>query len=131
MKSSRKVVGLVGASLLFAVSAMAGTENKGTLRLYDNVNVQGKQLSPGTYKVEWNGEGPEVQVNILDGKNTVVTVPARVVAMTTKNAQDGYTADDQNGNRTLKDLFFHGKDYQLEIEPGTGAGASQPGGPQQ
>jgi|ERR1700738_2669836 hypothetical protein len=130
MKSSRKVVGLVGASLLLAVSAIAGTENKGTLRLFDNVSVHGQQLSPGTYKIEWNGEGPEVQVNILDGKNTVATVSARVVPVTTKNAQDGYTAEDQNGSRTLKDLFFHGKNYQLEIEPGTGAGASQPGGPQ-
>jgi len=130
MKSSRKIVGLVGASLLLAVSVMAGTENKGTLRLYDNVSVQGKQLSPGTYKVEWNGQGPEVQLNILDGKNTVATVPARVVPVTTKNDQDGYTADNENGSRTLKELFFHGKSYQLEIEPGTGAGASQPGGRQ-
>lgn len=48
MKSSRKVVGVVGASLLLAISAIAGTENKGTLRLFDNVSVQGKQLSPGT-----------------------------------------------------------------------------------
>jgi len=130
MKSSRKIVGLVGASLLLAVSVMAGTENKGTLRLYDNVSVQGKQLSPGTYKVEWNGQGPEVQLNILDGKNTVATVPARIVPVTTRNDQDGYTADNENGNRTLKELFFHGKSYQLEIEPGTGAGASQPGGRQ-
>jgi len=130
MKSSRKIVGLVGASLLLAVSAMAGPDNKATLRLYDNVNVQGKQLSPGTYKVEWNGQGPEVQLNILDGKNTVATVPARIVPVTTRNDQDGYTADNENGNRTLKELFFHGKSYQLEIEPGTGAGASQPGGRQ-
>jgi hypothetical protein len=130
MKSSRKIVGLVGASLLLALSAMAGSENKGTLRLYDNVNVQGKQLSPGTYKVEWNGQGPEVQLNILDGKNTVATVPARVVPVTTKNDQDGYTADNENGSRTLKELFFRGKSYQLEIEPGTGAGATQPGGRQ-
>jgi hypothetical protein len=130
MKLSRNIVGFAAATLVLAVSAMAGTGNKGTLRLYDNVNVQGKQLSPGTYKVEWNGEGPEVQLNILDGKNTVATVPARVVPATTRNTEDGYTAGNENGNRTLKELFFHGKNYQLEIEPGTGAGASQPGGQQ-
>src|ERR1700726_1961700 len=107
MKSSRKIVGLFGASLLLAVSAMAGTENKGTLRLFDNVRVQGKQLSPGTYKIEWNGEGPEVQVNIVDGRNTVATVPARVVPITTKNKEDGYSADNENGNRTLREVFFH------------------------
>lgn len=130
MKSSRKIVGLVGAGLLLAVSAVAGTDNKGTLRLFDNVSVQGKQLSPGTYKIEWNGEGPEVQVNILDGKNTVATVPARVVPVPKKNDQDGYTADNDNGNRTLKELFFHGKSYELQIERGSGAETSQPGGQQ-
>jgi hypothetical protein len=130
MKSSRKIVGWVGASLLLAVTAMAGTENKGTLRLFDSVNIRGKQLSPGTYKIEWKGEGPEVQLTILDGKDTVTTVPARVVPVPKKNDQDGYTADNESGNRTLKELFFHGKSYELQIEPGSGAGTAQPGGPQ-
>jgi hypothetical protein len=130
MKSSRKVVGLVGASLLLAISAVAGTENKGTLRLYDNVNVQGKQLTPGNYKVEWNGDGPEVQVNIVDGGKTIATVQARVVPVTLKNTQDGYTASSENGTRTLKELSFHGKSYDLQLEAGSGSGTSQPGSPQ-
>src|ERR1700719_3962993 len=130
MKSSRKIVGLLGASLLLALSAKAGTENKGTLHLFDNVSVQGKQLSAGTYKIEWNGEGPEVQVNIVDGRDTVATVPARVVPVTIKNKEDGYSADNENGNRTLKELFFRGKTYELQIENGSGAGTTQPGGRQ-
>jgi hypothetical protein len=130
MKSSRNILGFVGASLLLAVSAMAAGTNKGTLRLYDNVSVQGKQLTPGDYKVEWNGEGPEVQVNIVSGKNTVATVPARVVPVT-KNDQDGYSADNQNGNNTLKEIFFHGKNYELQIESASGTGTPQPGGSEQ
>jgi hypothetical protein len=128
MKSSRKILGLVGASLLLAVSAMAGSTNKGTLRLYDNVKVQGKQLTPGNYKIEWNGEGPEVQVNIVDGKNTVATVAAQVVPVITKNDEDGYSADNRDGNNTLKTIFFHGKNYELQIEPGSGTGTSESGG---
>jgi len=130
MKSSRKVVGLFGATLLLAVSAIAGTENKGTLHLFDDVSIQGKQLTPGNYKVEWNGEGPEVQVNIVDGGKTIATVAARVVPVTLKNKQDGYTASSENGTRTLKELFFHGKSYDLEIENGSGSGTPQPGGRQ-
>src|SRR5260370_21984613 len=78
MKSSRNIFGLVGASLLLAVSAMAAGTNKGTLHLYDNVSVQGKQLTPGNYRVEWHGEGPELHVHIVDGKNTVATDSAPV-----------------------------------------------------
>jgi hypothetical protein len=130
MKSSRKVVGLVGSSLLLAIGAMAGTENKGTLHLYDDVSVQGKQLTPGNYKVAWNGDGPEVQVNIVDGGKTIATVAARVVPVTLKNTQDGYTASSENGTRTLKEIFFHGKNYDLQIEAGSSSGTSQPGAPQ-
>jgi hypothetical protein len=130
MKSSRKVVGLLGAGLLLAVSAMAAPSNKGTLHLFDDVNVQGKQLTPGNYKVEWNGDGPEVQVNIVEGGKTIATVPARVVPVTLKNTQDGYTASSENGTRTLKEIFFHGKNYDLQIEAGSGSGTSQPGAPQ-
>jgi len=130
MKSSRKVLGLIGSGLLLAISAMAGTENKGTLHLYDNISIQGKQLTPGNYKVEWNGDGPEVQVNIVDGGKTIATVAARVVPVTLKNTQDGYTASSENGTRTLKEIFFHGKNYDLQIEAGSGSGTSQPGAPQ-
>ena len=131
MKSSRNIFGLVGASLLLAVSAMAAGTNKGTLHLYDNVSVQGKQLTPGNYRVEWNGEGPEIQVNIVDGKNTVATVAARVVPVTTKNDQDGYSADNRDGNNRLKAIFFHGKNYELQIESGSGTRTSESGGPTQ
>lgn len=130
MKSSRKVVGLAGATLLLAFSAVAAPGNQGTLRLFEDVSVQGKQLNAGTYKVEWNGDGSDVQVSILDGKNTVATVPARVVPVTTKNNQDGYTADSQNGTRMLKNVFFRGRSYELQLEPNSRAGTSQPGGRQ-
>jgi len=79
MKGSRNLVTLAGASLLLAASAFAAGTGKGTLRLYDSVDVQGKRLPPGEYKVEWNGEGPEVELNITSGKKTVASVPAQVV----------------------------------------------------
>src|SRR5260370_18177362 len=62
MKSSRNIFGLVGASLLLAVSAMAAGPNKGTLPLYDNVTATGKQFTPGNYRLYWNGEDPAIHV---------------------------------------------------------------------
>ena len=57
MRISRSFIGFAGAMLLVASGAFAPNATKGTLRLYETVSVQGKQLPPGNYKVEWNGTG--------------------------------------------------------------------------
>jgi hypothetical protein len=128
MKGSRNLVTLAGASLLLAASAFAASTSKGTLHLYDNVDVQGKQLPPGEYKVEWNGEGPKVELNITSGKKTVASVPAQVVTVSEKNRTDGYAAKKlEDGKNALTDIFFQGKNYEIRLGDQAGADASQPG----
>jgi hypothetical protein len=80
MKVSRLSTLLLGSSLLLSVSAFAGTTMKKSLHLYENVTVEGKQLSAGDYKCEWSGSGPDVKVNILKGKEIVASVSARIVS---------------------------------------------------
>jgi hypothetical protein len=122
---------LAGASLLLAASAFAAGGSKGTLHLYESVDVQGKQLRPGEYKVEWNGEGPQVELNITSGKKTVASVPAQVVTVSEKNRTDGYAAKkSEDGKNALTDIFFHGKSYEIRLgdqadaQPGT-SGSNQ------
>ena len=79
MKMSRFSLAILGATFLFSTSAFAQSENKGKLSVPETITVEGKQLPPGDYKVEWDGTGPNVEVKILKGKETVATVPARVV----------------------------------------------------
>jgi len=81
---------LLGGSLLLSVSAFAANTIKKSLHLYENVSVEGKQLTPGDYKVEWSGSGPDVKVDILKGRETVATVPARIISRGAANEQDGY-----------------------------------------
>ena len=71
---------LLGMALLLATSGFAA--NKGTLQVNDPVTVNGKQLGAGEYTVKWDGAGPNVELNILRGKNVVATVPARTAAVT-------------------------------------------------
>jgi hypothetical protein len=127
MTLSRNLFSLGAASLLLAASALAAGASKGNLHLYDSVTVQGKQLAPGDYKVEWNGEGPNVQLNIDQGKQTVVSVPARVTPVNEKNPSDGYASKNKDGENVLSEIFFQGKTYQLEIGDQAATGASQPG----
>jgi hypothetical protein len=125
MKASRNLVILAGGSLLLAASAFAATANKGTLHLYENVEVQGKQLTPGDYKLEWNGEGPNVQLNINSGKRTVATVPAQLVSSSEKAQTDGYSEKKaDNGQNALTEIFFGGRNYELRV--GDQAGNTPP-----
>ena len=126
MRLSRNLFTLGAASLLLTAGAVAAGTSKGTLHLYENVTVQGKQLAPGDYKVEWNGEGPNVQLSIEQGKQTVVLVPARVTPVNEKNASDGYAAKLEGGQNVLSEVFFHGKTYELEIGSQGAAAPSQP-----
>lgn len=127
MRISRRFIGFAGAMLLVAIGAFAANATKGTLHLYETVSVQGKQLPPGNYKVEWNGTGANVQVSILNGKDTVATVPAKVVSTNTKNNTDGYSAAKQSdGSNDLTTIFFHGTNFELQVGQESGAAAPQP-----
>ncbi|MBS1852149.1 MAG: hypothetical protein JST79_14665 [Acidobacteria bacterium] len=115
MKTSRMWHGAVLAmALLLATSAFA--INKGSLQVQDNLTVSGTSLAPGDYSVQWDGNGPSVQVSILKGKKVVATVPAQVVdlkeapginsAVVTRNA---------DGSRTLQEIRFSGKRFALAM----------------
>jgi hypothetical protein len=116
MKLSRNLFSVALASLLLGASAFAAPATKGTLKLFEPVTVQGKQLAPGQYTVEWNGEGPNVQLSIASGKNAIASVPARVVPVSPKNATSGYSSTkQQDGSSTLTNVFFQGKTFELQI----------------
>src|SRR5580692_9550264 len=124
MKVSRLSTIALGGSLLLAASAMAGNGNttKKSIHLYENATIEGTQLTPGDYKVEWSGPGPDVKLNILKGKQTVATVPAHMESETASNTQDGYAVKPGNdGSQSITELFFHGEKYELKIGQDSGA----------
>lgn len=122
MKLSKFSTLLIGSSLLLSAGAFAANINKKSLHLYEKVNVQGRQLAPGNYKVEWSGAGPEVKINILQGRETVATAPARIVSQAESNSQDGYALKPgKNGQQNLAQVFFTGEKYDLNILPSSQA----------
>jgi hypothetical protein len=62
-------------ALLSPLSAFARDKNQHSVEILDSVQVGSTQLKPGNYKVEWQGSGPEVQVNFVRDGKTVATVP--------------------------------------------------------
>jgi hypothetical protein len=125
MKVSRLSVAVLGGSLLLAASAVAGNTIKKSFHVYENITVAGTQLTPGDYKVEWSGPGPDVKVSILKGKQTLTTVPARIESENTANTQAGYALmPGKDGSQAVAQIFFAGDKYDLKIDQG----AEQPQG---
>jgi hypothetical protein len=126
MKVSRLSALMCASSLFLCASAFAGNSMKKTLHLFETATVEGRQLPPGDYKVEWNGSGPDVKVSILKGKETVATVAAQIVSQGASNQQDGYVLKPgENGSQSIADIFFSGEKYDLKIDQPANANPSQ------
>ncbi|PYX57617.1 MAG: hypothetical protein DMG73_12685 [Acidobacteria bacterium] len=105
---------LLGMALLLATSAFAS--NKGSMNVQENLTVSGKQLSAGDYQLQWEGSGPNVEVNILRGKKVVATVPARLVDINqSPSSNASIVRKNADGSRTLTEVRFSGKKYALAI----------------
>lgn len=75
-------------TLLIPASGFAREKDQGTMRLMEPAKVGSTELQPGTYKVEWNGSGPTVQVTILQHKNAVATTTAELKTNDNQASQD-------------------------------------------
>ncbi|HKW25527.1 MAG TPA: hypothetical protein VJN48_07065 [Terriglobales bacterium] len=122
MKYSKYTGGLVLAlAVLLSTAAFAGNK-PGSLYLADATQLNGKQLPAGTYQLKWEGNGPEVQVQFLQGKKVVATAPAKLEQATSKPAKDAAVIETASGSRSLAEARFAGKNYKL-VFPGPEAQA--------
>jgi hypothetical protein len=116
---------VLGLVLLSCSSAFAA--NKGNLRLEHPVTVNGTTtMKPGDYKVQWEGNGPNVELSITQGKNMIAKMPARVVELETPYFADGAdTRENGSQPRLLVGIRFQGKRFWLELA--TASDGIQPG----
>jgi hypothetical protein len=108
---------LATLALALATSAFAASDShKSNFEIGDATQVNGTTIPAGEYTAQWEGSGPTVQVNILQGKKVVATVPAQVVALDSK-ASDTHAEilNGTNGQRELKALQFAGKKISLQL----------------
>jgi hypothetical protein len=124
MKLSKLSLAFFGSALLLSSAAFAGDSNKASIQVYEKINVEGKALNPGRYTITWDGTGPNVQVNVLQGKQTVATFSAHLTEQATRNTEDAYgSASETDGTRTLTSIYPNGKRFSIEVESKS---ASQP-----
>jgi hypothetical protein len=105
---------LLGLALLLATSGFAA--NKGSLQVYDPVTISGKPLAAGEYTVKWDGAGPNVELNIMKGKNVVATVPARMLDLEQSPVRDSIiTSVNSEGHKSVNEIRFSGKKYAFAV----------------
>jgi len=77
MKSTRT---LTFIALLFVLPvASFAAKNSKEVTFADVTKVGTTDVQPGTYRVEWNGAGPEVKVDFWQSKKLVATTSAKLV----------------------------------------------------
>ena len=106
MKISKLAAIFATAALFFAGAAISAESNKTTVRIDQKITVDGKTLDSGKYTAEWTGEGPNVQVTLLRGKDTVATFAAQIKQEaspnpTTQSAQQTAPTARSNSPRSI------------------------------
>lgn len=123
MRSLKSVSGVFLACLLLAATALAA--NKGSLEVFSPFQVNGKQLKAGQYSLRWEGNGPEVQLSIVQSGKVVASTPAQVVTMDhSPSGSSAVLTTNPDGSQSLSQIRFGGKKYALQI----GDAASANGG---
>jgi len=114
--------GFLASLLLLAMTAFASS--KGSLQLQHPTNVAGKQLATGSYTVQWDGTGDQVNLKIYQGKKEVASTSAQVVKLTQPASYDQtITSAASDGASALTEIRFRGKNFGLRLN-GEGASSS-------
>ncbi|PYX38473.1 MAG: hypothetical protein DMG81_11620 [Acidobacteria bacterium] len=104
----------LGLALLLATSAFAA--NKGSLSVQEPVTINGTQLKPGDYKVQWDGNGPSVELSITQGKKVIAKVPAHMVNLETPSSNDAAVVKNNgDGTKSLSEVRLSGKKFSLAL----------------
>jgi hypothetical protein len=91
----------------FGGNAYAARNNAHSVEISDAVQIGGTKLKPGSYKVEWQGTGPAVQVSFQQNGKTVVTVPGTLKTNDDQVTQDAIVTEATGaGTSTLEEIDF-------------------------
>ena len=115
MKSNgnrRNVLAMVAIFLGVCLSATAANSHIVSVRTA--VRLNGTEITPGFYVVEWVTHSPEATVTFTKSGQVVVMAPGKMVERDSKSPADAvvYT-NNADGSHTLKELRFAGKKQVL------------------
>ncbi len=87
--------------MMSPAALLAAQKNSGSVTFSENVTVNGTQIPPGHYRVEWQGTGPSVEVTILKAGKVLASSPATLVPGKTELGDGFETRDGENNSHVL------------------------------
>jgi hypothetical protein len=102
-------------SLVLSFSASSFAEEKAKIDITKPMTINGNSLAVGRYAVVWEGNGPSVELKVLQGKKLVATVPAHLVSLHNATVNGAVVVDKQTGGDVLTEIDPVGKKFALVI----------------
>jgi hypothetical protein len=121
MKTWKNIAIVAVLAFGLSLNAFAKDKNETRVTLSDSVQVGTTGLKPGDYTLQWEGNGPDVQVKVLKGRNLVATVPARLEQGTSGRNADAITIRSVSNVKTLDQVDFAGGKRSLVFGEATGS----------
>jgi hypothetical protein len=115
MKTLQYLTFLSILAMLSPLGVFARDNNQHSVDIPSTVQVGGTQLEPGSYKVEWQGTGPDTQVTFLRHGKTVATAAATLKINDSQVTQDDIVTD--STNKTLREIDFGHDKESLVFQP--------------
>jgi hypothetical protein len=116
------VVAVLASGL--SLSAFAKDKNETKVTFSDPIQVGSTQLKPGDYKLQWDGNGPDVQVKVVKGKDVLATVPATLVENKVSLGTNAVTTGSNSSSKTLDEVDFDGGKQTLKFNANAAMQAS-------
>lgn len=124
MKTGKYIAIVAVLASGLSLSALAKDKNETRVTFSDAVQVGATDLKPGTYTLHWEGNGPDVQVKVLQGKNVVATVPAKLAQAKGGVHSDAITTRTVGNVATLDEVDFAGGKQSLVFGEATATDSS-------
>jgi|HubBroStandDraft_6_1064221.scaffolds.fasta_scaffold48786_2 hypothetical protein len=115
MKLGRLIAIVAVLASGLTLSAFAKDKNETKVTFTDPIQVGSTQLKPGDYKLQWDGNGPDVQVKVVKGKDVVATVPAKLIENKSSLGTNSVTTGSNSNSKTLNQVDFDGGKQSLKF----------------
>lgn len=102
---------LLSFMLMMPLALRADSRNWAKVTFEHTVIVNGTQIPPGSYRVQWEGTGSSVKVSIIRGKETIATASATVIQE--KSPYDDTAIRFTNGN-IVKDIEWRNQTVRFD-----------------
>lgn len=103
-------------ALVLSASAFAKDSHSGNFILSDTVQVGSTQLTPGSYKAEWNGPGNDVKINITQDGKTVATTEGKIQSLQQPSPYGAVTIrTTKNNTKQLDEIEFGNRSEALVL----------------